>query len=54
MCEYCHTSEEWQYVRFTIDHIISLSQGGTDYSENLTLSCFHCNRHKSNPNQTVR
>lgn len=46
--EYCHTSELWQYVRFTIDHIIPLSKGGTDEMENLCLACFHCNRRKSN------
>jgi hypothetical protein len=22
LCEYCHTNERWQYVRFTIDHIV--------------------------------
>ncbi|HHP7243845.1 MAG TPA: HNH endonuclease, partial [Elainellaceae cyanobacterium] len=22
LCEYCHASEKWQYIRFTIDHII--------------------------------
>ena len=47
LCEYCHTSERWQYIRFTIDHIIPLSQGGTNDSENLALACFHCNRYKS-------
>ena len=47
LCEYCHTSEQWQYVRFTIDHVIPLSQGGTDDAENLALACFHCNRHKA-------
>lgn len=47
LCEYCHTIEKWQYVRFTIDHIISLAQGGTDDLENLALACFHCNRRKS-------
>ena len=47
LCEYCHTSELWQYVRFTIDHIIPITQGGTDDLENLTLACFHCNRRKS-------
>ena len=47
-CEYCHTSELWQYVPFTIDHIIPLSLGGTDDPENLALACFHCNRRKSN------
>jgi 5-methylcytosine-specific restriction endonuclease McrA len=48
LCEYCHTAEQWQYVRFTIDHIVALAQGGGDDSENLALACFHCNRKKSN------
>ena len=47
LCEYCHTSELWQYVRFTVDHIIPLSQGGSTELENLCLACFHCNRRKS-------
>jgi hypothetical protein len=47
VCEYCHASELWQYVHFTVDHIIPLSQGGTDDVENLCLACFHCNRRKS-------
>lgn len=45
-CEYCHTSEQWQYVRFTVDHVIPLTQGGLDVVENLALACFHCNRKK--------
>ncbi len=48
LCEYCHTSEKWQYVRFTIDHIVPLAEGGTDDNENLALACFHGNRRKSN------
>jgi hypothetical protein len=47
LCEYCHTIERWQYVTFTVDHIIPLSQGGTGELKNLALACFHCNRHKS-------
>ena len=34
-------------MRFTVDHIIPLSQGGTDDIDNLCLACFHCNRRKS-------
>ncbi|HEY6330085.1 MAG TPA: HNH endonuclease signature motif containing protein [Blastocatellia bacterium] len=45
-CEYCHTSETWQYVPFTIDHIVPLSARGGDDFENLALACFHCNRRK--------
>ncbi|HIE55026.1 MAG TPA: HNH endonuclease [Chromatiaceae bacterium] len=48
LCEYCHTAEQWQYVPFTVDHVIPLSQGGEDDFSNLALACFHCNRHKSN------
>lgn len=46
LCEYCHASEQWQYVRFTVDHCIPLNRGGTDKLDNLALACFHCNRRK--------
>jgi len=48
LCEYCYTSEKWQYVKFTIDHVIPLTKGGSNTVDNLALACFHCNRHKSN------
>ena len=47
LCEYCHTAEQWQYVPFTVDHIIPLAHGGTTTLDNLALACFHCNRRKS-------
>jgi 5-methylcytosine-specific restriction endonuclease McrA len=47
ICEYCHTSEQWQYVLFTIDHVYPPNLGGTDELDNLALACFHCNRQKS-------
>jgi hypothetical protein len=52
LCEYCHTNERWQYVRFTVDHLIPVLEGGEDSFENLALACFHCNRRKSDK-QTV-
>jgi hypothetical protein len=48
LCEYCHALEKWQYVAFTIDHVIPLTQGGDDGLDNLALACFHCNRRKGN------
>ena len=47
VCEYCHTAEQWQYVRFTVDHVLPFAQGGTDALDNLALACFHCNRRKA-------
>lgn len=47
LCEYCHTSEQWQYVSFTVDHVIPLAKGGQTTLDNLALACFHCNRRKS-------
>ena len=40
LCEYCHTSELWQYVRFTVDHILPLSKGGTDDLKTCALPVF--------------
>jgi hypothetical protein len=47
LCEYCHASEQWQYVRFTVDHVVPIAQQGSDTLENLALACFHCNRQKT-------
>lgn len=47
LCEYCHSAEQWQYTRFTIDHVLPLLEGGSDEPDNLALACFHCNRRKS-------
>ena len=46
LCEYCHASEQWQYVPFTVDHVMPLSLEGSDDVNNLALACFHCNRRK--------
>ncbi|MDZ4684226.1 MAG: HNH endonuclease signature motif containing protein [Planctomycetaceae bacterium] len=48
LCEYCHADERWQFVRFTMDHLIPQSTGGSDDSENLALACRNCNERRSN------
>jgi len=53
LCESCHTAEQWQYVPFTVDHIVPLAQGGTGTLKNLALACFHCNRRKADRLQAV-
>src|SRR5215831_15119567 len=47
-CEYCHADERWQFIRFTIDHILPQSAGGSDDAENLALACRNCNERRSN------
>ena len=54
LCEYCHTNERWQYVRFTSDHLTPLAEGSAvETPENLALACFHCNRRKSDKQSGV-
>lgn len=36
------------YKKMTIDHIVPLSQGGTNDFGNLQLACHSCNRLKNN------
>jgi hypothetical protein len=47
-CEYCHADERWQFVLFTIDHLVPRSAGGSDDEENLALACRNCNERRSN------
>jgi 5-methylcytosine-specific restriction endonuclease McrA len=47
-CEYCHADERWQFVRFTIDHVLPQSAGGSDEADNLALACRNCNERRGN------
>ena len=47
-CEYCHADERWQFVRFTIDHVLPQSAGGSDQLDNLALACRNCNERRGN------
>lgn len=47
-CEYCHADERWQFIRFTIDHVLPLSAGGSDEVDNLALACRNCNERRGN------
>ena len=39
LCEYCHSLERLSANRFTIDHLIPRSIGGSDEFDNLALAC---------------
>lgn len=45
-CQYC--GEKPPKVPLEIDHIIPVSKGGKNEIQNLVVSCFDCNRGKSN------
>jgi len=45
-CQYC--SAKPPKVPLEIDHLIPVSKGGTNSSDNLITACFECNRGKSN------
>ena len=48
LCEYCHSPEYLSPDRFTIDHIIPQSLGGSDELDNLALACHRCNGRRYN------
>lgn len=48
LCEYCHADERWQFVRFTLDHVLPQSAGGSDDADNLALACRNCNERRGN------
>lgn len=48
LCEYCHSPERISANRFTLDHIIPKSVGGSDDSDNLALACRRCNERHYN------
>lgn len=45
-CEYCLLPARSQSGTFPVDHILPQSREGETESENLALSCPHCNDHK--------
>ncbi len=45
-CEYCQSQDKYSPVFFTIDHIIPISEGGSNDLENLAYACPLCNRLK--------
>lgn len=43
-CAYC--ARQVQLSKFTLDHVLPRSRGGTTCWENIVTSCMSCNRHK--------
>src|SRR5438309_8587551 len=47
-CAYCQSPAKYATQRFSLEHIIPRSQGGTTSLDNLALACQGCNNHKYN------
>ena len=45
-CEYCGLQQDFEPLRFHIEHITPRQHGGKDSPENPALACHHCNLHK--------
>jgi HNH endonuclease len=47
-CEYCHSPEWVCAARFTLDHLLPRSRGGTDEPHNLAVACRRRNERRYN------
>lgn len=45
-CEYCGVSQQFDDLRFEIDHIVAIKHHGATDAGNLALSCYYCNAYK--------
>ena len=52
-CEYCRRREADSFLKYQIDHIISLKHGGSSNLENLAFSCPICNNNKGTDLGTI-
>ncbi len=46
-CEYCHAPELVFNDLFKVEHIVPVSHGGSDNTDNLALACRSCNKYKA-------
>jgi hypothetical protein len=45
-CEYCLCQADFATQSFSVEHIVPVSQGGSNSLDNLALACQGCNSHK--------
>ena len=45
-CEYCKNQQGYSTAPFSVEHILAISNQGSNDLENLALSCPACNAHK--------
>ena len=52
-CEYCRLYESDGFIKFQIEHIISIKHGGLSTLENLAYACPICNSNKGSDLATI-
>lgn len=52
-CEYCRRPESDSFIKYQVDHIISLKHGGSTIIENLAFCCPICNYNKGSDLGTI-
>jgi hypothetical protein len=52
-CGYCLSPQRLVMARLEIEHIVPLSQGGSDAESNLWLACPLCNRYKGDKTTAI-
>jgi len=45
-CEYCRRLESDSFIKYHVDHIVSIKHGGKTVLQNLAYSCSLCNGYK--------
>jgi hypothetical protein len=45
-CEYCRLHQDFSIYTHEVDHVIAQKHGDETTTENLSLACLPCNRHK--------
>jgi hypothetical protein len=52
-CEYCRSPEAFSLDTFAIDHIVPITESGSDDLDNLAFACHNCNNRKQDDQTAI-